>query len=267
MGSIRVGIGGWTFEPWEQTFYPPGLPAAQHLAHASRRVTAIEVNGTFYRTQSPSSFQRWHDETPDGFVFSVKANRACTQRKVLAEAGEAVARFLGSGLDRLGDKLGPVLWQLPPYKRYDEADLEAFLGLLPPALKDRPLRHVLEVRHPSFLVPRFVEQARRHGAAVVATDSPKYPQLAEPTAGFLYLRLMRSESAVETGYPAPQLDQWAACARAWAAGLEPADVPRVAGVPPAEPRPRDVFVFFIDGAKERAPAAAQAVLDRLRTAG
>jgi uncharacterized protein YecE (DUF72 family) len=264
MGEIRVGIGGWTYEPWNATFYPAGLPAARQLWHASRHVTAIEVNGTFYRTQSPSSFQRWHDETPEGFVFSVKANRACTQRKVLAEGGEAVARFLGSGLDRLGDKLGPVLWQLPPYKRYDEADLEAFLDLLPSALEDRPLRHVLEVRHPSFLVPGFIDQVRRHGVAVVATDSPKYPQLAEPTADFVYLRLMRSKPEVETGYSADLLDQWAACARAWAAGREPADVPRVHGVPPAEPRPRDVYVFFIDGAKERAPAAAQAVLQRLR---
>jgi uncharacterized protein YecE (DUF72 family) len=263
-GAIRVGIGGWTFEPWRETFYPPGLPARRELEYASRAVTAIEINGTFYNTQSPSSFAKWHDDTPDDFVFAVKAIRFATNRRVLAEAGESVQRFLSSGLTRLSTKLGPILWQFAPTKRFDAADFEAFLQLLPPELDGLPLRHVLDVRHDSFLVPQFIELASRYRAGCVITDSPKYPSFANLTADFVYLRLMRSDSACVTGYPAEVLDAWAACARSWAAGGEPSGVPKVAGTPPAPSAPRDVFMFMINGAKERAPAAAGEVLARLR---
>ena len=263
-GAIRVGIGGWNYEPWHETFYPPKWPARRELEYASRKVTAIEVNGTYYSTMSPASFARWHDETPDDFVFAVKALRYTTNRRVLAEAGDSVRQFLDSGLARLGGKLGPVLWQFAPTKRFDAADFGAFLALLPPELDGRPLRHVLYVRHESFMTPQFLDLARRHGAAVVITDSTDHPSFANLTAGFVYLRLMRCATDVPTGYAPGVLDAWAACARAWAAGEEPSGVPRVAeDAAVAARQPRDVFMFMINGAKERAPAAAQEVIARL----
>jgi len=267
MSRIRIGIGGWTYEPWRETFYPDKLPARRELEHASRQVTAIEVNGTYYSTMTPKSFERWRDETPDDFVFSLKANRFATNRRVLAEAGESIGRFLGSGLARLEHKLGPVLWQFAPTKQFDAADFEAFLKLLPPEVEGRALRHVLDVRHASFMVPGFLALARRYGAAVVITDSPDYPSFANLTADFVYLRLMRAQPHEPAGYAPEVLDAWAACAGAWAAGGEPAGVPLVAGDETApKAAARDVFMFMINGAKERAPAAAMAVLDRLKGA-
>jgi uncharacterized protein YecE (DUF72 family) len=265
MGDIRVGIGGWTFEPWRETFYPPDLPARRELEYASRQLTAIEVNGTFYSTQTPATFAKWHDETPDGFRFAVKAVRYATNRRVLAEAGDSIDRFIGSGLARLGDKLGPVLWQFAPTKQFDAGDFGAFLKLLPRELAGRPLHHVLDVRHGSFMAPEFLDLARAHGAAVVITDSPKFPSFANLTADFVYLRLMQCESERATGYAPEVLDAWAACARCWAGGAEPHGVPKVAGDTAAPGgSPRDVYMFMINGAKERAPAAAVEVLKRLR---
>jgi len=266
MGDIRVGIGGWTYEPWRETFYPKDLPAKRELEWASRQVSAIEINGTYYSTQSPTSYQRWHDETPDDFRFSVKAIRFATNRRVLAEAGESVERFIGSGLAKLGDKLGPVLWQFAPTKRFDPEDFGAFLKLLPKELEGRPLRHVLDVRHASFMVPQFLDLAREHGAGTVITDSPDYPSFANLTADFVYLRLMQCEPERATGYASEVLDAWAACAQTWSRGGEPAGVPRVEGDAAGAPArsSRDVFVFMINGAKERAPAAALEVLKRLR---
>jgi len=244
---IRVGIGGWSYEPWRGTFFPPGLPASQELRHASRRLTAVEVNGTFYSTFRPTTFAHWRDETPDGFVFALKAHRSTTHRRELATAGEAIERFLASGLAELGDKLGPILWPFMPAKAFDAEDFEAFLALLPRELAGRPLRHVLDVRHESFADPRYLPLARRYGCVTVHTDSPKYLNLVDAEAPFAYLRLMRSHADCPTGYPPQALDQWAAGARAWAGGT----------------RPREAFVFFINGDKERAPAAALALLERL----
>ena len=266
-GTIRVGIGGWTYEPWRETFYPADLPARRELEYASRQVTAIEINGTYYSTQSPASFQRWHDETPDGFMFAVKANRFATNRRVLAEAGESVERFIGSGLAKLGAKLGPILWQFAPTKRFDAADFEAFLKLLPASLEGRPLRHVLDVRHDSFLVPEFLALARQYRCGTVITDSNDYPSFTNLTTDFVYLRMMRCESERPTGYAPEVLDAWAACTRAWASGGEPSGAPRVqADTHTPEHRPRDVFAFMINGAKERAPAAAKELLKRLQEA-
>ena len=248
---VHVGVGGWNYEPWRGTFFPPGLPHAQELHYASRKLTAVEVNGTFYSTFKPPTFARWHDDTPDGFVFAIKAHRSITNRRELGTAGEAIDRFLGSGLQQLGDKLGPILWQFMPTKVFDPADLEAFLTLLPGELGGRPLRHVLEVRHPSFACAEYLQLARRHGCVTVHTDSPKYPNIADPQAPFAYLRLMRSQADCPTGYPANALDDWAAGARAWSSGVNA----------------RDAFVFFINGAKELAPAAAMAFLQRLETPG
>jgi uncharacterized protein YecE (DUF72 family) len=260
---IRVGIGGWTYEPWRGVFYPPGLPHARELHYASRRLTSIEINGTFYRTQKPDSFRRWAAETPDDFVFSVKAPRYATYRPRLAEAGPAIERFFASGVSELGDKLGPVLWQLPPNKRFDEADLAAFLELLPRRLNGRPIRHAVEPRHRSFVEPRFVALLRRAGIAVVFGDSDVHPSIADLTGDFVYARLQRATEREPSGYSSADLDRWAARLRIWAAGDEPDDLPRILPPMTAARTPRPCFVHMIDGDKVRAPAAAMALLDRL----
>ncbi|WP_298930037.1 DUF72 domain-containing protein [uncultured Ramlibacter sp.] len=244
---IRVGIGGWTFEPWRDNFYPAGLPHSKELHHASRQLTSIEVNGTYYSSFGPSTFAKWRDETPDGFVFSLKANRFATNRRVLAAAGESILRFTDSGIAELGDKLGPIVWQFMPTKQFEPQDFEAFLALLPKEVEGRPLRHALDVRHESFATPAFLALARRYGCVPVHTDSPKFPAIADASADFAYLRLMRSEPHIPTGYPPEAIEAWAQGARAWAGGS----------------RPREVFIYFINGAKERAPAAAMALLRRL----
>jgi uncharacterized protein YecE (DUF72 family) len=258
---IRVGIGGWTFAPWRGPFYPKGLPAARELEHASRQVTAIEINGTFYRTQSPESFRKWKAETPDGFVFAVKGHRFVTNRKVLAEAGPAVETFLGSGILELGDKLGPLNWQLAPTKRFDPDDVDAFLALLPPERDGRPLHHALEVRHESFRDPAFVEIARRHKVAIVFAEADDYPAIPDLTGPVVYARLQRCREAEANGYPDGELDLWAGRAKAWEAGGAAADLPGIATQ--ADGQTRDVFLFFIAGDKVRAPLAAQALLKRL----
>ncbi|MES2533221.1 MAG: DUF72 domain-containing protein [Pseudomonadota bacterium] len=261
--SIRVGIGGWTYEPWRDNFYPAGLPQKQELHYASRQVTAIEVNGTYYSTMKPESFRKWHDETPDDFMFSLKASRFATNRKLLATAGDSISRFVGSGVAELRDKLGPIVWQFMPTKVFDAEDFAAFLALLPKKEGSRQLRHVMDVRHDSFKTPEYLKLARQHGVATVFTDSDKFPSFADLTSDFAYARLMASNAKLKNGYAPKALDGWAAAAQAWAAGKMPDALPRVdSGGDPAASR-RDVFVFFINGAKEKAPAAAQALLTRL----
>jgi uncharacterized protein YecE (DUF72 family) len=242
---IRVGTGGWSFEPWRGVFYPPGLPHAKEFDFATRALTAIEVNATFYKRQSPATFAKWRDGAPDGFVFALKGSRFCTNRRNLAEAGEGVANFLDQGLVELGDKLGPINWQLADTKRFDRQEIGAFLALLPPEHRGVRLRHAIEARHESFDDPAFFDLARKAGVAVVYAHADKYPTFAEQTAPFTYARLQTCREEVETGYSAAELDRWAAQARTWAEGG------------------RDVFVFFIAGAKVRAPAAAMAVIERV----
>ncbi|MEO7152429.1 MAG: DUF72 domain-containing protein [Burkholderiaceae bacterium] len=265
--TIRVGVGGWTYEPWRNNFFPEGLAKARELEYASRKLTAIEVNGTYYSTQKPATFAKWRDETPDGFVFSLKASRYSTNRKVLAEAGESIQRFVNSGIEELGPKLGPIVWQFAPTKRFDPDDFGAFVELLPDKVGALRLRHVLDVRHDSFKVPDYLALARKAGVSTVFADSDDYPSFADLTADFVYARLMRTQPGIETGYAAADLDAWVARARQWAGGDEPDDLPRVAPrVPPVAPtaaRPREVFLYFISGAKERAPAAAMALIERL----
>lgn len=260
---IRVGIGGWTFEPWRGVFFPDKWPHARELEYASRRLTAIEVNGTYYSLQKPASFAKWAQETPDGFVFSVKASRYCTNRKVLAEAGEAIERFVGQGLVELGDKLGPILWQFMPTKRFDPADFGAFLKLLPSEHAGLRLRHAVEVRNDSFRDPGFVEMARAAGVAVVFADSAKYPAIADVTSDFVYARLESAVEDIPTGYAPEALDRWAEVARTWAGGGRPEGLDYVTDAPPPK-QPRDVFVFMINGAKVRAPAAAMGLIERLK---
>ncbi|OOG37161.1 DUF72 domain-containing protein [Polaromonas sp. A23] len=260
--AIRAGIGGWTYEPWRKSFYPPGLPHSRELGYASRQLNAIEVNGTYYSTFKPPTFAKWRDETPGGFVFSLKASRFTTNRRVLAEAGESIERFVGSGISELGGKLGPIVWQFMPTKVFDAEDFEAFLALLPRKVDGLALRHVLDVRHTSFMSADYLKLARKYRCATVFCDSDDYPSFADLTADFVYARLMRSQTKVSSGYAPKALDTWAQAARTWAEGGEFADLPRVETKAKAGP-PRDVFMFFINGAKERAPAAAMGLLQRL----
>lgn len=260
---IRVGIGGWTFEPWRGTFYPPGLTQKRELEFASRALTAIEINGTYYSSFKPASFAGWAATASDGFVFTVKGSRFCTNRKVLAEAGESVQRFVGQGLTELGDKLGPILWQFMATKKFDAADFGAFLALLPPAQGGVKLRHAVQVRHESFAVPEFVAMCREAGVAIVYADSPTYPAIADITGDFVYARLEAGEDENPLCYPEDQLPRWADAARLWAQGGRPDGLPYVTeAVPPVQPR--ETFVFFIHGGKVRAPAAAQHLIERLR---
>lgn len=259
---IRAGIGGWNYAPWRNHFYPAKWPQKRELEFASRQLSTIEINSTYYSPQKAPTYARWRSETPDDFVFSLKAPRYCTDRRVLAEAGKAIDDFVFGGLAEFGDRLGPINWQLPPYKAFDRADLAAFIDLLPRVLDGLPLRHVLEVRHASFLCEEYVELARKQRIATVYTDSPKYPSLADVTGDFVYARLMRSESQIDTGYAAIDLDAWAQRARIWSGGADPTDLPRVADSATSN-APRDVFIYFISAAKERNPAAAKALSERI----
>ena len=244
-GAIHVGIGGWDYDPWRGTFYPPGLPKAKQLEHASRRVTAIEINATFYKLQRPDLFRRWADATPPGFKFAVKGSRFCVNRRVLAEAGEAVGKFCGQGLEALGDRLGPILWQLAETKAFDADDLGAFLALLPREAAGIRLRHVLEVRHESFRDPRLAGMAQQAGIAIAYVDAPGVPRIDAPAPDYAYARLKAMREEEPEGYSPDELDRWAALARRWAESG------------------REVFLFFINGAKVRAPAAAEALLARI----
>jgi uncharacterized protein YecE (DUF72 family) len=264
---IRVGVGGWTFEPWRGTFFPPGLPKTKELHHASRQLDTLEVNGTYYSLQRPSTFATWRDDTPDGFVFAVKAHRLTTHRKRLTDGAESIERFLGSGLTELRHKLGPILWQLPAFKRFDAAEVEDFLRLLPKQRDGLALVHVIEPRHDSFADPAYVELARRHGVATVFTDSPEHPSFADVTGPVVYTRLMRTSTAWPDGCAPEVFPALAACMRAWRDGGQPDGVPLADQASRADARPRDVFVFFIAGAKERAPMAGMALRRALTDRG
>jgi uncharacterized protein YecE (DUF72 family) len=260
---IRVGVGGWTYEPWRDNFYPPGWPKTRELEYASRHLSAIEINATYHGTQRRTSFVKWREETPEDFVFSIKASRFATNRRVLAEGAESIARFVDSGIAELGPKLGPIVWQFATTKHFDAGDFEAFLELLPKEVEGVALRYVLDVRHASFMCPEYLALARRHGAATVFTDSDDYPSFADLSADFVYARLMRADAAEPSGYAPAALDAWCERVLQWSRGEEPADLPRVEVAQKAARPPREVYVYFINGAKERAPAAALALLERL----
>ena len=265
-GVIRVGVGGWVFPPWRSNFYPPRLAQKDELEYASRQLTAIEINATYHRLQKPASFAKWRDATPPGFVFSVKGSQYVTNRRVLGEAGDAIERFMASGLAELDSKLGPIVWQFATTKIFDADDFEAFLRLLPAKLGALDIRHAVEVRNPSFMTPEFLALVRRHGVATVFADSDKYPSFADTSGEFVYARLMNTESQYATGYPPRRISFWADCARDWAAGGNPSSLPRVEELnAKTKGKAREVFAFFISGAKERAPAAAVAMLKQLES--
>ena len=201
-GHIRIGVGGWTYEPWRGTFYPEALAQKRELEYAAGQLTSIEVNGTFYGAQKPETFARWRDETPDGFVFALKAPRYATHRRTLAEAGPTIERFLNGGVLELKDKLGPINWQLMPTTKFDAADFEAFLKLLPQKVAGRAIRHAVEVRHDSFRVAELVDMARHYGVAIVVAGDSDYPQIADITAPFVYARIMGTQSDEPLGYSA-----------------------------------------------------------------
>lgn len=241
---IHIGIGGWTYAPWRGTFYPSGLRQKDELDYAASRLTAIEINGTYYSSFKPESFKKWADAAPDGFVYSVKASRFCTNRRVLADGADSIAKFLGQGITELGDKLGPILWQFMATKKFDPQDFAGFLTLLPAQQDGIKLRHALEVRHESFNDPAFIEMAGNAGAAIVYADHDEFPLIDATTADFAYARLMKSQADEARGYSDAALDGWAQKKQEWAAT-------------------RDVYSFFISGAKEHNPLAAIALIERL----
>lgn len=262
-GGIRVGIGGWTYAPWRGgMFYPAGLVQRRELAFASRHLSAIEINGTYYGTQKPATYAKWREETPPGFVFSAKAPMRIMQARALDRTGPQVEDFVG-GIAALGDRLGPLVWQFDQGTRIDPARFEAFLQLLPRTWDGRALRHVLDVRDGAFADARLPALARRHGMATVFTDSDDHPSFADVTADFVYARLMRSQAGLDAGYRQDALAAWAQRARTWADGGEPGDLPKLDAAHVAPAQRRDVFIFFISAAKERNPAAAMALIQRL----
>ena len=247
-GRIRVGIGGWVYEPWRDNFYPAGLRQKDELAYVGQHLTATEINATYYSSQKPATFANWAKAVPDGFQFAVKASRYCTNRKQLAQAAESIAKFTGQGIVELGDRLGPILWQFMPTKRFDPDDFGAFLTLLPGSVDGVSLRHALEVRNPTFATEQFYDLARKHGAAIVYAvddEEPTWPQIDEETSDFTYARLMSSREDEPTGMTGAELDAVAKQAKAWA-------------------KRGDVFAYFISGAKVRNPAAAQALIAKLK---
>jgi uncharacterized protein YecE (DUF72 family) len=264
-GHIFIGIGGWTFAPWRGAFYPKGLAHAKELSYASERLTSIEVNGTFYRSQTPATFRKWASEVPDGFVFALKGPRFATNRRVLKEAGDSIKRFLDSGVTELGEHLGPLLWQFAPTKKFDAADFGGFLELLPDKYNGHAIRHVIEVRHDSFSTPEFTSLLRTFKMPVVFTDHARYPNIADITGDFVYARLQRGKDTIVTAYPPQEIDEWAARLQSWANGGAPDDLPLVEKPRTAAPsQPRDVFAYVIHEGKVRAPAGAMALIEKLR---
>jgi uncharacterized protein YecE (DUF72 family) len=261
-GKIRIGVGGWTYEPWRGSFFPKGLAHAKELAYAGSKLTSIEINGTYYGSQKPASFIKWRDETPDDFVFAVKGPRFTTNRRILAEAGESIERFFKTGVTELKTKLGPVNWQFATIKRFDPDDFAAFLKLLPKSVDGLDIRHAVEVRHESFKNPDFVALAHAHGVAVVIAADCEYPQIADVTAPFVYARIMGTTGSEERGYSTAALDRWAKRVKSWAAGGSPEDLKTVAA-PKSDAAVREVFLYVISGHKERNPAAAMALIERV----
>jgi uncharacterized protein YecE (DUF72 family) len=283
MTDVRIGISGWRYAPWRGTFYPRGLAQAKELAYASERLRSIEINGSFYALQRPASYHRWAEQTPDDFVFSVKGGRFITHMKRLRDVDTALANFFASGVLGLGPKLGPVLWQLPPTLAFDQQALSDFLGRLPRTTTaaaelarhhderlrdraltetdaDRPIRHALEVRHPSFVTTEFIELLRAQGIALVVSDTAgTFPILDDVTADFVYVRLHGDQELYVSGYDDEALKRWAAKIHAWKRGLALVSDHTVAAPAPRREQGRDVYVYFDNDVKTHAPYDAMAL--------
>jgi uncharacterized protein YecE (DUF72 family) len=285
-GKVRIGISGWTYPPWRGVFYPKELKQKRELEYASTTFTSIEINGTFYSLQRPTSFERWAAETPDDFVFSVKAPRFITHIRRLKDAKSPVANFLASGIFKLGKNLGPILWQLPPNYHFKPEILEEFFKLLPHDTQEasalarqhdtwlsgreavepgvsQSMRHAMEIRHASFATPEFIDLLRKYDVALVCADTVEWPRLMDVTSDFMYCRLHGSEVLYASGYDSDALDQWTARVHAWARGEEPQDPERVVNQPAAKRKLRDVFVYFDNDAKVRAPFDAKSLTERI----
>ena len=258
-GQIRIGVGGWTFEPWRGVFYPDTLKQKDELSYMASQLRSIEINGTYYSSFKPDSWQKWRDATPDDFVFTVKGSRFTSNRKVLAEAGESIEKFMGQGLSELGDKLGAVFWQFAPTKKFDPDDFGAFLALLPKSVDGVKVRHAVEVRNETFCTPEFPALLRKHGIANVYADHNTYPEIADVTADFVYARLQTGSDDVETAYEPKMLKTWAGRLRTWSEGGDPDGLPLVDPGHKADGKPKDVFAFIIHEGKVRAPHGAQAL--------
>jgi uncharacterized protein YecE (DUF72 family) len=286
IGKVRIGISGWRYPPWREVFYPPKLPQKRELAYAAGIFHSIEINGTFYSLQRPEYFQAWSAETPQDFVFSVKGPRFITHMRRLNDVRVPLANFLASGVLGLGPKLGPILWQLPPNFRFEAEKLESFLKLLPHDTESaaamarrhdkrlkgrsflkidekRPLRHAIEIRHPSFVVPEFVEMLHARNVALVCADTVEWPRLMDVTSDFMYCRLHGSEQLYASGYDDEALDRWAAVATSWARGKTPADAETITKPSKTPARGRDVFIYFDNDVKVRAPFDAQKLMARV----
>lgn len=262
-GDVRVGIGGWNFEPWQGTFYPASIKAKDELNYASRQLRTIEVNGTYYTTMKPETFAKWASEVPDDFVFTLKASRYATNKKVLGEAGESIGRFLNSGVAELGPHLGPILWQFMATKKFDAADFEAFLALLPSSQDGVRLRHAVEVRHPSFLVPEFAALLEKYNVGLVVADHAEYPMIADVTADFVYLRLQTGSDAEPHCYDAARMNEWHDRILAYASGRDADGLQRAAPDRACSAQPRDVFAYFITEGKVNAPSGARHLQSRI----
>lgn len=263
IATIRAGIGGWVFEPWRETFYPDDLPKTRELEYAASKLKAIEINSTYYGSQKPATFAKWAGSVPDGFVFSLKGSRFVTNRKVLAEAEESVGKFLSQGITELGDRLGPILWQFAPTKKFEPDDFGAFLELLPSKRDGIDLKHAVEVRHPSFADPAVIEMLRKRAIPVVYAHHETYPEIADVTGDFAYARLQRGSDDIPTCYPPAELDRWAARVEQWASGGVPQDLPLADPSATPDEKPRDVYVFFITEGKSRAPHGAMELQKRV----
>ena len=261
-GRIRCGMGGWTFEPWRGVFYPPKLSQKRELEYASRHVSVIEINGTYYSSFKPDSWAKWRAATPEGFKFSVKASRFCVNRKKLTDGKQSMDFFINQGIEELGDRLGPILWQFMATKKFDSDDFAGFFDMLPKTLNGLPLSHVIEVRNATFANEKFVSLCRDHGLAICNSENENYPFIPDITADFVYLRLLSASDDVPTGYTKEELDLWADRFRAYAEGRVPDGYTPMDRTSPPE-GPRDVYAFVIHEGKIRAPAAAMAIIERV----
>jgi uncharacterized protein YecE (DUF72 family) len=261
-GKIRCGIGGWTFEPWRGVFYPQGLSQKRELEYASRHLTAIEINGTYYSSFKPDSWAKWRESTPPGFKFSVKASRFCVNRKKLTDGAQSIQFFLNQGLTELGDRLGPILWQFMATKKFDYDDFAGFFDLLPDKIDGLPLQHVIEVRNATFNDPKFIGLCRERGLAICNSDNENYPFIPDITGPLVYLRLLSADDQIPTGYEAKDLDMWAGRFREYAEGRVPGAYTPIDRTGPPE-GPRDVYAFVIHEGKVRAPAAAMEFIKRV----